>query len=148
VPKTSRKSKPKGASKLVAKSALTRAFHSKAKDGTNIVGIGNLRVLITHEGEAWFAQGLEIDYAAQGNSLNDVMKQFEEGLAATIHENLRVYGNIEKLLKVAPSEIWKEFFLNPEAIRNRHSQLSIHGPLEQLYVPFEGIDYLELQPAA
>jgi len=42
--------------------------HTMAVHGTNgqthIVGIGNLRVIICQEGDAWFAQGLEIDYAA------------------------------------------------------------------------------------
>ncbi len=82
------------------------AFHGKAKDGTNIVGIGNLRVVIIEDEGTWFAQGLEIDYAVQAKSLATVKKAFEDGLAATIHENLRIHGTIEALLKPAPPEVW------------------------------------------
>ncbi|MGH8247905.1 MAG: hypothetical protein ACREUU_15905, partial [Gammaproteobacteria bacterium] len=93
------------------KSIPATAFHGKAEDGTHVVGIGNLRVILFQEGDLWFAQGLEIDYASQGDSLEDVKKQFEDGLGATIEEHLRVYGNIDKILNVAPSEVWKEMLV-------------------------------------
>ena len=117
----------------------TTAFHGKAEDGSDVVGIGNLKVVILQEGEVWFAQGLEIDYAAQGSDLEDVKKHFEDGLCATIHENLRVYGNIEKMLKVAPPSVWKDLYLNAKAIRKFYSQISVHSELQQA-LPFEKIE--------
>jgi hypothetical protein len=126
------------------------AFHEKIKDGTNIVGIGNLRVVILQEGNVWFAQGLEIDYAVQAASLAKVKKAFEQGLCATVHENLRVYGNIEKLLKPAPPEVWTEMLFGATVAGKhfrRYSQISMHRTLQQA-LPFEKIDYLELPKAA
>jgi hypothetical protein len=128
----------------------TMAFHGKVKGGTNIVGIGNLRVVIVENEGTWFAQGLEIDYAVQGRSLAAVKKAFEDGLAATIHENLRMHGNIEALLKPAPPEVWKEMLFGV-AVAGKHikrySQISLHHKLQQ-NLPFSAIDYLELPKAA
>lgn len=130
--------------------ASAMAFHGKAKDGTNIVGIGNLRVVIIEDEGTWFAQGLEIDYAVQAKSLATVKKAFEDGLAATIHENLRIHGTIEALLKPAPPEVWTEMLFGA-AVAGKHikrySQISLHQKLQQS-LPFNAIDYLELPKAA
>jgi hypothetical protein len=131
--------------------APAMAFHGKAEDGTSIVGIGNLRVVIVEEEETWFAQGLEIDYAVQGKSLEAVKKAFEDGLAATIHENLRIHGSIEALLKPAPPEVWTKMLFGA-AVAGKHfkryySQISLHQKLQQS-LPFAAIDYLELPKAA
>ena len=91
----------------------TTAFHGQSEDGFNVVGIGNLRVVLIQDDDAWFAQGLEIDYAAQGSSVEDVKKKFAQGLCATLHENLKAYGNIERILRVAPPQVWNELFYNP-----------------------------------
>jgi hypothetical protein len=128
----------------------TTAFHGKGKDGSTIVGIGNLRVVIVQEGNEWFAQSLEIDYAAQGKSLAKVKQAFENGLAATVHEHIRVYGTIEKLLKPAPPEVWRDMLFGV-AVSGKHfkrfSQISLHRELQQS-LPFKAIDYLELPKAA
>jgi hypothetical protein len=136
------KAKKKGVGKV-----STFAIHGKDNDGTHVVGIGNLRVVISTEDGIWFAQGLEIDYAAQGNSLADAKKQFEDGLRQTIEEHLRVYGNIEKILTVAPKEIWKEMLFNDSCLRKRYSQVSVHEGLHAS-LPFENIQYLETSDAA
>ena len=120
------------------------AFHDAVAAGTHVVGIGNLRVIIVPDGDFWFAQGLEIDYAAQGSTVENARKQFEDGLTATVEEHLRVHGNIEKLLEVAPTEVWKDLLLNTSAICNRYSQVSVHKLIREV-LPFQGIDYLELR---
>lgn len=129
---------------------VTTAVHAKS-GGDHIVGIGNLRVVIVQDEAAWFAQGLEIDYAAQGDSLESVKKAFEDGLCCTIHEHLRVYGTIEKFLKPAPSQVWKEMLYDTIADVNRYSQLSWHEDFEAKKLPnlpFQGINYLQQQKAA
>jgi hypothetical protein len=126
------------------------AVHLQQKDG-HIVGIGNLRVIIVQDESCWFAQGLEIDYAAQGKSLDDVRTQFEEGLCRTIHEHLRVYGTIINFLKPAPREIWQELLYDKLAGINRHSQISWHEKFPSKSVPnlpFEGINYIQQEKAA
>ncbi len=123
------------------------AFQGTASNGrTHVVGIGNLRVTIVKDGKYWTAQGLEIDYIAQGASVEDVKSQFEDGLAATIQQHLCIYGDIRKLLVPAPTEIWQDT-LDPETIHRRYSQLTIHQVIREA-TPFTGIDYLELASAA
>lgn len=115
------------------------------------VGIGNLRVLIAKDGSAWSAQGLEIDYTAQGNSVEEAKERFADGLRATVREHLRIVGTIEPLLQVAPSEFWREFFDSaPKDERKRFSQVSVHrietdDTLDSL--PWNRIEYLEKLPA-
>lgn len=128
----------------------TTAVHGKA--GSNhVVGIGNMRVIICQEGDnLWFAQGLEIDYAADGTSLSEVKKNFESGLCATIGLHIKAYGTIEKLLKVAPASAWVE--LLKEGTRMRYSQISFHEGNRNAFCfpsnfPFTGIDYLERKAA-
>ncbi len=125
----------------------TVAFHVKDEAGKgHVVGIGNLRVVIIPDGNFWFAQGLEIDYAAQGASVKDARKQFEDGLAATIQEHLRVYGKIDNLLHVTPTETWKELLLDASSIYNRYSQVSVHKVIRNT-LPYQGIDYIERRSA-
>ena len=131
--------------KAKARNSPARAITVSTSDG-HVVGIGNLRVAIESDGKSWTAQGLEIDYIAQGADLEDAKKQFEDGLACTIHQHLRIYGSIERLLSPAPREVWKEV-LNPAAIRARYSQVSIHAAIKEAF-GFEQVDYLVLTTAA
>jgi hypothetical protein len=130
---------------------ITKATKGKAKaihvdiDGEHhVVGLGNLRVAIYHDDKYWVAQGLELDYVAQGVSLDDVKKQFEDGLAATIRQHLTMFGNIVPMLVQAPREVWAEA-LTPGTIHNRFFQISEHEVIKAL--PFEGIAYLQLSAA-
>ena len=66
--------------RAAAKNSPARAITVSTGD-THVVGIGNLRVAIETDGKFWTAQGLEIDYIAQGDDLEDAKKQFEDGLA-------------------------------------------------------------------
>jgi hypothetical protein len=117
-------------------------------DGSQIVDIKNIRVAIypNTKGKSWLAQGFEIDYIAQGKSIRDVKKAFESGLAATIHQHLKIHGDIDKLLKPAPIQIrlrvLDRVFGNPGAIHATYSQLSAHN------VPIVNIEYLALPAAA
>ena len=115
------RSKPKAPDK-----AAFDSFHGTTPDG-NVVGVGNLRVLLRNADGYWFAQGLEIDYAAQGDSIADVQQRFENGLECTIREQLKVFGTIDKLLVQAPGEVWRELWDGkPKCVAMRHSQLSTH----------------------
>jgi hypothetical protein len=107
----------------------------------HVVGIGNLRVFILPDGPFWFAQGLEIDYAAQGNSIEDAKKNFENGLAATIDLHLKVHQNIEDLLEPAPREVLQEAVRELDSLQ-LYSQVSVHETgRPQWALPFGGIDY-------
>ena len=97
----------------------------------------DLRVLVMPDGGNWFAQGLEIDYAASGESREDVKRRFESGLAATVDEHLKIYGNIKGILKAAPGEIWDELY--PSAWK----ETSQTERMPSAELPFQRISYLE-----
>ncbi|MBI1955183.1 MAG: hypothetical protein HYS38_02205 [Acidobacteria bacterium] len=138
----------------------TTAFRGEAGGWVSLAairfaGIGDLRVVICPDGDFWFAQGLEIDYAAQGKSPKDAKKQFSDGLSATVEQHLQIYGNIEKLLKAAPPEVWKDTLLSAGAIAKRYSAVMLYHVERQAVpdsiqgvFPFQGINYLELRKSA
>lgn len=102
------------------------AFHAASADASShVVAFGNLRVMISQETDgAWIAQGLEIDYFAQGESLEAAKESFADGLAATVKEHLQFYGTIKGLLVVAPPEAWQAFYAAQKCLV--HSQISFH----------------------
>lgn len=122
------------------KQAAPVAFHAKHKDGVHhLVGIGNIRVVIVPDGDAFFAQGLEIDHAAQGSSIEEVKKNFEKSLTATIEQHLKIHGDIGGILEIAPPEVWKELLLDKASVFS-FSKLSGHTIHEAL--PYGEIQYL------
>lgn len=102
------------------------------------VGIWNLHVIITHDDGSWFAQAAEIDYAAQGDSIEDVKSRFQQGLCSTIHEHLTVYGNLDQFLQPPPADVWTEIMkaVSHDGGEHQFSQLSLH------LVPFTNIEYI------
>lgn len=124
----------------------TTAIHAVTDTGDHIVGIGHLRVLLVAEGEHWHAQGLEIDYMAQGSTIDEAKVNFETGFLVTIEENLRVHGSIEPLLNVAPPEVWKDL-LDPSARLKIFNQLTVHERDDMAgfkgLLPFQAINYLQ-----
>jgi hypothetical protein len=111
------------------------------KDGS-VVMLGNLRVLITKDDGSWVAQGLEIDYAIDGENLTAVKQRFETGLAMTVESNIRVYGNIDNMLKVAPPEVWADYYADRNTLRRfKHSQVRVFNLQDHL--PFDGIEFYE-----
>lgn len=106
----------------------------------NIVGFGNIRVLLMPDGDGWFAQGLEIDYAAQGGSLSQAKREFEDGLEATIHAHLQKNGHINALLKIAPNEVW-DLASDPAIKLRLYSQITEHHVIREKS-KYEGIAYL------
>ncbi len=130
----------------------TTAIQVQNEDGsTHVVGIGNLRVHLFASGAFWIAQGLEIDYVAQGNSPDEAKKNFEDGLNATLDQNLEAFGTIEPLLEIASSDVWNRAVrLAPQL--HVFSQVSIHqcegAPINGLAPWFSKIDYLSQATAA
>lgn len=106
------------------------------------VGVWNLHVIVTNDDGGWFAQGAEIDYAAQGATLEDAKKHFEAGLAATIHEHLKLHEKLDYFVRPAPPEVWQEIARGAER-KLLLTQISRHMLLP---APFQGIEYL-MSPA-
>jgi hypothetical protein len=134
--------KPLATKKTAQKKAHAVAVHATHQDGVHhLVGFGNIRVIIVPDGAAYFAQGLEIDYAAQGSTINEVKKNFERGLEATVEQHLKIYGNIKGLLQPAPPAVWQELVPEKTALHNRYWHISEHT-IEHSALPYEGINYL------
>jgi hypothetical protein len=93
-------------------------------DDKHCVYLGSLRVVVVQDGPFWVAQGIEIDYCAQGDTEESVRDNFLSGLAATIKRHLERFGEIERLLKVAPKEFWEY------AKQNQSQQLSLLTVIE------------------
>lgn len=105
--------------------------------------VWNLRVIVTNDDGGWFAQGLELDYAAQGGSLEEVKKNFEDGLGASIQAHLTIHGNLDQFLKPAPKEILQDL---SKGIANKRlilQHISTHEV--ELPPPFGGIEYSKVE---
>lgn len=137
--------KPKIKTNKVTHSGARAAHLSSEK--VQGVAVWNLSVLIVPDGDFWFAQGLELNYGAQGDTAEEAQANFQTGLLATICQHLRVHGNIDRLLKFAPSEILREAARKKALIR-RVVNVSFHDIADakvQREIPFSGIDYRVIQ---
>lgn len=125
--------------------------HVTNGEGKHAVVVNDLRVMLLKDGDSWFAQGLELDYAAAGSSIEEVKKKFESGFAQTIREHLLMYGNLSRFTQVAPQETWNEFFNAPPETKHMVlSTLQIHDLVEEsdlseldVKLPFEKILFIQ-----
>lgn len=103
----------------------------------------NLHVRITRDDEHWFAQGYEIDYAAEGDSLDDVKLRFQCGLSATIQEHLKIFGTAAKLLMPSPAEVWQALNKSPGSSHtyNQVGAYKFDDPSIQASLPYSAIEY-------
>jgi hypothetical protein len=141
-------SKKKTIFKAASKTKATAEHYRE--DDHEYVKIGALSVLVTQDGDWWFAQGLEIEYAAQGKSLEEVTENFGQGLATTAHAYLEEFGSIEKMLRPSPPEVLREL---SNASRRKMLKLSveskheIHKLLEEPAIrqafPFNSIKFFQ-----
>lgn len=101
-------------------------------------GMGDLRVRVGRDDSFWFAQGLEVDYLAMGDTEPQAKEHFERGLATTAEEHLRIHGHLDHLLTPAPAEAWKEIMKTA-----MHSQVTVHRTSTRIpNLPFDGIAYI------
>lgn len=106
---------------------------------------GALRVVIREEDNYWLAQGIEIDYATSGTSIEDVQRRFERGLTATIRAHLDKFHTIDRLLKYAPKEEWEG--LGSAYLVEFVTQHEM-PPRSAEHIPFQTISYLKEKHAA
>jgi len=124
----------------------TSIRHKEAGSKLSVL-IEHLRVLVTHDDGSWFAQGLEIDYFAEGTSLNDVQARFERGLEATVDLYVKAYGNADRRWSLrAPDEVWTEFMDSAVGDLFEYRQVTTHDlPAHAARrLPFSGIRYYPL----
>ena len=87
----------------------TRVLHVEDVD-LHAVAVAGLHVIITPDGDGFHAQALEIDYAASGESIEDVKEAFVYGFLETIRTHLSKFGDLTRFVRrQAPGEVWAEF---------------------------------------
>lgn len=101
---------------------MATVTHVQTSDDQHAVLLSALHVMVENNGGTWFAQGVEIDYAAAGTSLADVQDRFARGLSRTIEANLKRHNSIERLVKYAPTEVREAF--RASAVKFELTQLS------------------------
>lgn len=136
------------------KAVAASAVHAHAGDD-HVFALSALRVLLLEDTSGWFAQGLEIDYAACGESIELAQKNFEDGLLQTVHEHLQMHGSIERFLKPAGKEAWAEFYQPPASARRQmFSCVTCYSLADKAKVeagsaaealPFDHIAFLKVQ---
>jgi hypothetical protein len=126
------------------RTATLHARRDTSDSSINVVGFGNLRVIIVEEDGMWFAQCLDINYAAQGSSLDEVKRNFERGLASTVDEHLRVHGHIRNLMSRPVSSRVRQQLMQMPTQAFGYSQVTLHRlPKEiQNAIRFEGIEFI------
>ena len=128
---------------------MTNAVHVNMEN-EHVVMFNDLRVLISGDNDkGWFARGIEIDYFACGESLEDVQRNFAIGFEATIKEHLKRYGNIERFLRWAPLEEIMDLLDSKKYVFANISKVYIEKD-EDFFIPFDNLCFLkqELRQAA
>ena len=128
---------------------MTDAVHVNIDD-EHVVMFNDLRVLISGDNDkGWFARGIEIDYFACGESLEDVQRNFAVGFEATVKEHLKRYGNVERFLRWAPLEEIMDLLDSKKYVFANISKVYIEKD-EDFFIPFDNLCFLkqELRQAA
>lgn len=133
--------------KLTGKRGSATVVHTvNPKTAVQKVAFGDLKVVIVKDDDGWFfAQGLDINYAAQGRTLAEVKKNFGEGLGKTIGLHIERFGTIKKLLRPAPPEAW-EITHVPSARHLQYSCVKLYPFVPETareQMPYTNIRYIE-----
>ena len=123
---------------------------AQGRDGVHhVVGVGNIRVILTHDDDGWFAQGIEIDYGAQGSTIEDAKANFQTGLTATIEAHLTMFGTIDRIVRVVPQRVYAELLHDKTASYHLFSEISFDEINRSMAarLPFQGIDFYKSRAA-
>lgn len=71
-------------------------------------GLLGLRVAVVRDGDAWFAQGLDVDYFTQGATTKDAETNFLEGLRTMIKLHKAQFGHL-RFVVPPPVSVSKEY---------------------------------------
>lgn len=96
----------------ISKCGVTSLAHIDAGTLHGIL-LDSLRVRLFNDDGYWFAQGLEIDHFAQGETEDKVKENFIKSLKSTIKHHLFMYGHLKNLTIPAPKEVLDEARLAP-----------------------------------
>lgn len=109
--------------------------------------LAKLRVLITNDDGSWFLQGVEIDYAAEADSLDGAKACFKDGIGATARRHLGVFGQTNNMLQPAPAEVWKRA-VKANTIQVVRQPVTVAVPEVLPFGPFDYIQEVKLMKAS
>lgn len=66
------------------------------------------RVVVFNDDGGWFAQGLDIDHFAQGDTQESAIGNYTESFEWMIQEHLDTYKSLRHIRVPAPKEIWTQ----------------------------------------
>jgi len=87
-----------------------RAAHVASGNQHSVI-LSNVRVVIVPDGDRWFAQGIDINYATGGATIRETQRNFEMGLSMTIRANLQRLGNIDRIMRTPDADVWMPLIL-------------------------------------
>ena len=101
----------------------------------------SLQVIVAEDGKGWIAQGIELDYAAGGDSYDDAIRRFGAGLRRTVE----LAGNDpRKMLRSMRREHWTNLLGDgPVCIKRYEMARAVLGPAGTK-LPFARIAYARL----
>ena len=126
----------------------TTVVHAQGADNQHIVGITTLHVLISQDDTGSFAQGLEIDYASAGQTPEEARDNFETGLSLTVEEHLKLHGHLEHFLKLAPQEVWNDYYEESKTKLQTYSVIELFDlapsltSMEDIGFPYKCIEFV------
>jgi len=104
-----------------------------------VSALTKLRVLVANDDGSWFVQGVEIDYAAEAESLDRAKALFEDGIRATARRHLGVFGQTTNMAQPAPPEVWKRA-VQPNVVQVARQPDAVSVPE---VMPFGPFDYIQ-----
>src|SRR5262249_4918652 len=107
-----------------------------------------LRALITNDDGSWFVQGVEIDYAAEAESLDRAKAFFEDGIGATARRHLGAFGQTINMLAPAPSDVWKRAEQWVSTMQGTRQPVTVTVPQVLPFGPFAYIQEVKLMKAS
>jgi hypothetical protein len=72
---------------------------------TEVPHLGTVEIDVQPDGPVWFVDGINVDYGAQGDTIEEAVHNFRDGLEATIKLQLERLGEL-RLRK--PSTAWRD----------------------------------------
>lgn len=118
---------------------MTDVLHAR-RGANHAVAVDALRVLVVRDHDRWFARGIEIDYSATGETLEDVQKRFERGFALTISAHLEKFQSLNKLLKWAPAKVIEEYEAGKDSFEIRFVALCKTNEIPSTF-PYDRLKY-------
>ena len=101
-----------------------------------------LQVIIAADGDGWVAQGIEIDYAAGGDSPTDAKERFQIGLEATARASLETNNNLSAFLRPANINTWMPLVVKGAASKGTFRSETDHVDMREVGLLTRTITYV------